>query len=532
MTRGRGLTAGLGVLVLLAGCTDSPGTPSAGPTAGPPGGGPAVGNSGSTGPAAGGASGGVSGGVSGGPAETRTVDAAGDILDMGMLPLTRVGGTVVVSISTRVQRPKSGAGSSLVTGHFSTVLAGSFDNVRLVDTQARRVYAVAPGADGSRCVCTGSARVAAGESRTLSAAFGGVPASVTTLSVMLPYAGVFADVPVVPGSAPPNPDVDLGNVGTSPAADLDAYSERLDVGLTTRRTPGRVDLSLDADVLFRLDSASLTAAAGKVVTAAAADIRAAGPGPLTITGHTDITSSAEHNQGLSERRAATVATALSKQLPNDRWPKSVTGKGETQPAFPNDTADHRRRNRRVTITYRPTPPPPTTTSPSPRMSPGTGIPAQPNVKLPKTTGIQAQGAQGAEVALPLRRGTIRFTAATATRRGPFVQVDLLAHNVGERNATILSYLGQGAFTVRDELDPYAPYGASGVRMFAAATTYYNLDYTTADHGHRCLCDRLLNTAIPPASTQTIALWYPAPPLGTTTITLDVPNAFRLTNIPV
>ena len=494
MARGR-LVAGLGVLVLLAGCSDSPEpTPTKGASATP------------------------SAPATGGPVETRTVDAAGDMLTMSALPLARTGETVVASFEVRLDHASGGGGSSLVTRHFSTVTAGPFDNVRLVDPLARRVYTAAPGADGNRCVCTRSTRVRAGESQLLSVTFSGVPPSVTVLSAMLPYAGVFADLPVSPGerATPGGPDgSDPTNAGS---ADLDAYTERLDVGLSTRQTPSRVDLSLDADVLFALDSAALTPAGNKVVAAAVADVRAAGPGPLTVTGHTDSTSSAAHNQDLSERRAATVAAALSKQVPDDRWPKKVTGKGETEPAFPNDTADHRRRNRRVTISYRPS-------QPAAASKPAT-------VPLPQTKGTQATGTPGADVSLPLGRGTVRFSAGAAVRRGPFVQVDLLARNVGDDDATILSYLGQGAFTVRDELDPFAPYGASGVRMLSGDTAYYNLDYLSPGHGHRCLCDRLLNTSFPPGSTRTISLWYPAPPPGTPSVVLDVPDALRLTGIPV
>ncbi len=86
--------------------------------------------------------------------------------------------------------------------------------------------------------------------------------------------------------------------------------------------------------------------------------------------------------------------------------------------------------------------------------------------------------------------------------------------------------------MRDEFDPYAPYGASGVRLVDGVTVAHNLDYVTAKGGHRCLCDRLLNVAIPPGGEQVIALWFPAPAPGTTTVTLDVPGRLRLTGIPV
>ena len=85
---------------------------------------------------------------------------------------------------------------------------------------------------------------------------------------------------------------------------------------------------------------------------------------------------------------------------------------------------------------------------------------------------------------------------------------------------------------RDEFDPYAPYGASGVRLLDGDTAYYGLDYLVAKGGHRCLCDRLLNQAIPPGSAQRIALWFPAPATGTSTVTIDVADEFRITGVPV
>ena len=69
---------------------------------------------------------------------------------------------------------------------------------------------------------------------------------------------------------------------------------------------------------------------------------------LTVTGHTDSTGSEEYNQGLSERRAQTVADRLAAAYPNAEL--TVLGLGESQPVSTNDTAAGRLLNRRVTIT--------------------------------------------------------------------------------------------------------------------------------------------------------------------------------------
>ncbi|AGL18262.1 OmpA family protein [Actinoplanes sp. N902-109] len=435
--------------------------------------------------------------------ETRRVDAAGDQLTMSIGPLVRAGDTVYLTADTRLDS----GGSTRLSRPFSATGTTTFDGARLVDPVGRRVYLPAEGSRG--CVCSSRVRADQGETQPLRAGFTGVPADVHSLAVMLPYAGVFAEVPIVAGPAPD--DLATGDA-TSFVGDLAAYTERLDVGLRTRQRRDGVDLDLDTDVLFRLDSAQLTPQAGKTVAAAVDAIEAAGPGPLTVTGHTDDTGTTEHNQTLSQQRAEAVAKAL--KLPAARWPVTVAAKGETQPAVPNTDAAARARNRRVTIAFRGTP----------QLEPK-------DVPLPRTDGVQGKAGDGVDVQLPLHRGTVHFTTGTATRHDAFLQVDLVATAVGGK-ATILDFLGQGVFTARNEFDPYAKYGAAGVRLLAGDTAALPLDYEREPGDHRCLCDRLLNQAIPENSSQTISLWFPAPPAGATTVTLDVPDKLRLTGIPI
>lgn len=69
---------------------------------------------------------------------------------------------------------------------------------------------------------------------------------------------------------------------------------------------------------------------------------------IDVYGHTDSTGSDSFNQGLSERRAQTVANYLTSQGVNTariRW----QGFGETMPVADNSTEEGRRVNRRVEI---------------------------------------------------------------------------------------------------------------------------------------------------------------------------------------
>lgn len=69
---------------------------------------------------------------------------------------------------------------------------------------------------------------------------------------------------------------------------------------------------------------------------------------IDIIGHTDSVGSETYNQGLSERRAHSVADYLSGQG-LERRSMTVSGKGESEPVADNHTAEGRARNRRVEV---------------------------------------------------------------------------------------------------------------------------------------------------------------------------------------
>ena len=71
---------------------------------------------------------------------------------------------------------------------------------------------------------------------------------------------------------------------------------------------------------------------------------------ITVVGHTCDLGTEQYNQGLSERRAAAARQYLISQgIPDDQI---VTyGKGETEPLEPNIDEAHRRKNRRVEISF-------------------------------------------------------------------------------------------------------------------------------------------------------------------------------------
>lgn len=69
---------------------------------------------------------------------------------------------------------------------------------------------------------------------------------------------------------------------------------------------------------------------------------------ITIAGHTDSTSTAEHNQQLSERRAASVKNYIQGAGIDQSRLKTV-GYGASQPLASNETELGRAQNRRVEL---------------------------------------------------------------------------------------------------------------------------------------------------------------------------------------
>ncbi len=99
-------------------------------------------------------------------------------------------------------------------------------------------------------------------------------------------------------------------------------------------------------VQFEFDSSVITPESYPALDAAANTLKENPEYRLDIAGHTDSTGDDTYNQGLSERRAASVAKYLvEKGVDESRL--TTTGYGETQPIADNDTAEGRAKNRRV-----------------------------------------------------------------------------------------------------------------------------------------------------------------------------------------
>ena len=101
-------------------------------------------------------------------------------------------------------------------------------------------------------------------------------------------------------------------------------------------------------VNFKHDSAELTPASKATLEEAVATLQRRSDINVEVAAHTDSQGTDEYNQGLSERRAASVMDYLTAHG-IDAGRLSSKGYGESQPIADNGTAEGRAENRRVEL---------------------------------------------------------------------------------------------------------------------------------------------------------------------------------------
>lgn len=120
----------------------------------------------------------------------------------------------------------------------------------------------------------------------------------------------------------------------------------------TRISGDALKIGIASDVSFDVGSAQLKPEALNTYAKIASVLKTYDRTVIHIVGHTDSTGSDDYNQGLSERRATSVASYMGGQgLPGTRVRQE--GRGEREPIASNATVDGRKRNRRVDIVIKP-----------------------------------------------------------------------------------------------------------------------------------------------------------------------------------
>jgi outer membrane protein OmpA-like peptidoglycan-associated protein len=119
-------------------------------------------------------------------------------------------------------------------------------------------------------------------------------------------------------------------------------------GVSVTRVGQDIILNMPSNVTFATDSADLKPQFFETLNSVSIVLNEFNRTLVDVTGHTDSTGSAAHNQRLSERRAGTVAEYLVSQGNNPQR-FQVLGMGQNEPIASNATEEGRAQNRRVEI---------------------------------------------------------------------------------------------------------------------------------------------------------------------------------------
>lgn len=123
-------------------------------------------------------------------------------------------------------------------------------------------------------------------------------------------------------------------------------------GVGVTRVGDEIILNMPGNITFQTNSSDLNPQFFDVLNSVTLVLEEYDKTVVQVVGHTDSTGSAEYNQALSERRAATVATYLANR-DIDRQRILAFGEGEMRPVADNSTAAGRAVNRRVELTLSP-----------------------------------------------------------------------------------------------------------------------------------------------------------------------------------
>lgn len=116
--------------------------------------------------------------------------------------------------------------------------------------------------------------------------------------------------------------------------------------MITKEDQKRLNFAME-NIEFETNSAKLTSKSETIVAEVGSIMNKYPNLKIRISGHTDNQGNAEYNQKLSERRAQTCYTYLTNKSGINSSRLSYIGFGQTQPIATNDTAEGRRKNRRV-----------------------------------------------------------------------------------------------------------------------------------------------------------------------------------------
>lgn len=140
-----------------------------------------------------------------------------------------------------------------------------------------------------------------------------------------------------------------GTAGAIIGRDMDKQAEEIEntiPGAKVERVGEGIVVEFSEKILFEFSKSELSEAAESNLAKLVTVLEKYPNTNIQVQGHTDSRGTEEYNQGLSERRAGTVADFL-KTKGIDGTRITTTGYGETAPGYTNDTVEGMAQNRRV-----------------------------------------------------------------------------------------------------------------------------------------------------------------------------------------
>lgn len=125
-------------------------------------------------------------------------------------------------------------------------------------------------------------------------------------------------------------------------------------GVSVTRVGDRIILNMPSNITFGTDQDQVIPPFYRTLDSVALVLKKFDKTFVDVNGHTDSTGSQQHNQALSERRAASVAYYLAGRGIDQRRVSAV-GFGSSQPVASNATPEGRAQNRRVEVAIAPIP---------------------------------------------------------------------------------------------------------------------------------------------------------------------------------
>ena len=123
-------------------------------------------------------------------------------------------------------------------------------------------------------------------------------------------------------------------------------------GVSVTRVGDRIILNMPSNITFATDQDQVIPPFYRTLDSVAIVLNKFNKSYIDVNGHTDSTGSLQHNQDLSQRRAASVANYLASRGVDQRR-MSTMGFGPSQPVASNATPDGRAQNRRVEVQIAP-----------------------------------------------------------------------------------------------------------------------------------------------------------------------------------